>query len=245
MPSDIGAHFLWGRLYPVPVILMHYNKYMHTIHFIALELPANLSTAPSGIGSAIDGLVSDAIGAPSWWDWYEVGGRWDGELAKEFPDAALVAPNVVSLSKNPQVAQKLLEQAQKRQNSVFLHMRDLIVGNEVLPAELPGHVFGIPVAQDQEQADRITQHNREQAQAWQDILASPSLKEIPQNEATYMAPYYVRKLIDVIEHRWNEDSGFFDAINGTPDPQFLLDATAAFHAGASPEVVLVAVDFHY
>lgn len=190
----------------------------------------------------IEEAIQKAIGEPSWWDWYEIGGRWEGSVESSYPEAKMQIPNVLRCQRNPEVAQLLLEQAGRRQNTEFLHVRDQLNGNRVIAAELPGHVFGIPVAKDEQTANRLTEQNQSMAKAVQSVLHAPSLNDVPRDGDAFLVSFLLRRLCDLIDYSWSSDSGYFDSINGCSDPRLLLDNPELF---SNPKTALAVIDFHF
>lgn len=203
---------------------------MHTVHLIALEYDPAVKLNDK----AVTELLADALdGNSDWWDYYELGGRWEGYLDGR---------NFTTLVENPIKFEEILRSARAKQNSNFRRMRDEITGAAVAVADLEGHIFGLPVAQDEAVAARMTEANKESKAAWLRVLATDNLDDIDMDGNAMMALYRMRRLVNLADGRWNPDSIFYDCINGTANPTYLLQQV---REEGEHHVVLAAVDFHF
>lgn len=212
---------------------------MHTIQVLAIEL--------DGIAD-----VQDAVYAAlpehgtSWSDWSEVGGRWSGYLGAFAEEAGVTLPdpsgNTLRIADHEQIALTVLDRAARQQNRTFLQMRDAIAGNAVTAADVDGYMFGLPVADTEETAQRITESNRADAARWTEMLRQPSL-EAARSMDLLMVTYRTRKMLNLLHGYWDADSGFYWPEQGDAQPQTLI--TAITNGAYPKDLHLVAVDFHY
>ena len=110
---------------------------MHVLQYLVVEAPDE--------GMAVTAASNVAEDA-SWSDWCEIGGRWDGAIASRFPNIPLSDGNVLPILQFPVESRLLLDEITKRQDRAFLEARDAIAGNAVAVSDVPGHIFGLPVA---------------------------------------------------------------------------------------------------
>lgn len=219
---------------------------MHVVQSILVEEPG-LDPAMIGEDFSID--VPEG-----WWDYYSVGGRWDGYFGEKHGDvwpALREHPNVIPVAEFPDAALRELEAVVARQDHAFLSARNNLTGSVVGVADLDGHVFGFPVAPSEEIAERMTQSHRQMAAAWAGVLQAGSLieaREVPNNG---MAAYYARNMIRLLDGEWFADSGFYDRVAGGALPRYLMDAlrgdtsAASYYPKDFKDLFLVTVDFHY
>lgn len=213
---------------------------MHVIQYVLVSA----GDIDQAIRSA-DQVAGDAV----WSDWYVVGGRWEGAVAETFPHLAdaLANPNVLPVREYPTEALSLLDSAAKRQNTAFLEARDAIAGNPVAVSDVPGHIFGLPVADSEATARNLTQRNADQAAEWNAMLSAPSL-EVARRSA-FLALHYAKRLIAAVDGEWGPDSAFYDSIAYSCNPDYLREAIAnspsADGAYNRAGLYLVAIDFHY
>lgn len=225
---------------------------MHTLHILAVQVDE--AANPADLTALVEQAVDNNLDTGSWWDYYQIGGRWSGHFSTLEAAARCDLPSgdVLLVEQFPQVAIDALRRCKHSQDRAFREHRDHLAGAPVAVADLEGHVFGLPVAPDQSAADRMTALHQESSKGWQQILACTSLSEavnLPFMQGG-MAAYHVRRLIDLIDGRWCADSGYFDTVAQTSNPSTLL---AALHGDAEARadypdlsrVALVALDFHF
>jgi hypothetical protein len=215
---------------------------MHVIQYLLVSAP----TVEDATARAHE-IATDA----SWSDWYEIGGRWNGTITENFPhlESALADPNILPVRDHPTEALSILDGIAKRQNGTFLEARDALAGNPVAISDVPGHIFGMPVADSAATARNMTERNAQYAREWQSMLSADSLVQAQSTAAPSLSLYYAARLIDMVEGRWQSDSAYFDSVAYSCHPAYLREAIAqspeADPAYARQPLFLVAVDFHY
>lgn len=192
--------------------------------------------------------ADDVASSASWSDWHAVGGRWDGAIAERFPSIAplLEHPNVLPVWDFRSEAHIILTEAAKRQDRAFLESRDALVGNPVAASDVDGHIFGLPVADSVATAQRMSESNARTAEEWEGVLQSNSLAEAMSRG--FMAVYHARRVINLVDGIWENDSAFYDGVNDTCRPEYLRQAlTGEAQSDYRPDspLFLVPVDFHY
>jgi hypothetical protein len=212
---------------------------MHVVQFILVE---------ASNGSAALQAADEAATNASWSDWHDIGGRWQDYFASTFSDIAaqLEEPTVLPVWDYPVEAQHILDDVAKRQDRVFLECRDALVGNAVAAADVAGHIFGLPVADSEGTAARITAENQRNADEWKRILQASSLTEA--SAIGFMSLYHARRLVNIIDGNWDSDSGYYDTISYSCNPKYLRDVLTGEHSAdyrSGSQLFLVVVDFHY
>ena len=218
---------------------------MHVVHILAAY--ADPHTCDDG---TVQALLDEYSASDTWWDWFEVGGRWDGYFAQWLPElsGALANSNVLPVPLFPSEALQALEGIQRTRNEVFLSHRDKLTGAVVHDSagSMDGHLFGLPVSDSKEAADRQTAVNQGYAAEWQTVLTTESLNDL--TGQWLMSLYYARRVVDMVEGRWHSDAYFHSLV---PEVGSLEDVMNAIRGGQSlmsesgVPLCLIAVDFHF
>lgn len=208
---------------------------MHVVQVVGVRCQGDAETT-------VESLLADLSSRGMWFDWFEIGGRWDGFFAVQHPDAGLENGNVLSFSTHPELVREELGKIRRQQNETYLSVRDAVLGNAVEQVDnARGHILGFPVVDDPAVAARLTKYNRDVAEGWKAILNAPSLNEARTADPTFTAAYEVNRLIDMCHETWNSDSGYVDLDNESTRVDYLLEDLG------KPDISthLVAVDFHF
>lgn len=210
---------------------------MHVLNFILVktENPEPRETLGTILNS----------GGEAWWDWYEIGGRWDGVLISDYPHLKLEDRNVLPIRDYPVEAMKIIEECHRIQERTFVDARAKVLGTPVTVTGNNGHVFGIPVARTKEIADEETKENKLYAETWQKMLIAPSLEAVQKDPNVGMFSYYMGRMIDIVSGRWTADSAYFDSAWGNADALRSLEELRSKPVEELGDFYLVAVDFHY
>jgi hypothetical protein len=228
---------------------------MHVVHTILVSLPLDdngqpvVSAAAPAVAAAIPGLEERG----AWYDWWSVGGRWDGYFSEMFSHLNLEDGNVLPVKGHEAEVVQFLERAQKRIDAAFCEFRDQITGAKVAESDVDGVVFGLPVAASAEEAQRRTAENAAVAGAWQRILTSDTLETYHSERGIhwdeYRPVYAITAIADLINGVWNDESGYLDTIENTARPARLAQVLHEpdKHADRYPlnSLALVTVDFHF
>lgn len=186
-----------------------------------------------------------------WSDWYDLGGRWSGA----FHDFSGVSEsddgNVLHVKDNISVTRQVIAQVKNEQNNTFLTYRDSLAGTPVSAANATGHVFGLPVADNEDTAKRLSETNAITSADWNKVLSANSLEEAVAVQSRGLAIYTAQKLCRVVADVWGPESSFYDTVAYTTNPHYLLESLPDIAAGKPYEgipaenLALVVVDFHY
>lgn len=228
---------------------------MHVVHTILVSLPKSdngaleLTAATEAVANAIPDLNSRG----AWYDWWSVGGRWDGYFDQMFPHLDLADGNVLPVQGNEPEVLDFLKRAQKRIDAAYCEVRDQITGAKVAQSDVDGIIFGLPVASSAEEAQRRTSENEAVSREWHRLLSLDSLETYHNERGVhwdqYRPVYAITTIADLVNGVWNDESGYLDSIENTARParlaQVLLDPDK--HADRYPldSLALVAVDFHF
>jgi hypothetical protein len=155
---------------------------MHYIHLIAVEADNSeeaIKKAEQALSPYGDGDV---------WDYYEVGGRWNGEL--EGKDA-------LCYSENSDAFVKHLDKCKERRNQELTNILNLLKGVE-----------------DQDGEEGNTEYRKQIAADFKKIM---DLTEVPENFGVGMAGYYLYKIGMLLSDIYHGQSYFFDAVLEVPN----------------------------
>jgi len=210
---------------------------MHTLHVVLV--PARQEDILSD-PAILDNLLFNFPGQ-TWFDWHEVGGRWDGYFGEQFPELSLNNPNVLPLEGNLTYVEQVLRSIELQQDSEFIRITSALKGSAVTVVEdTDGHILGFPVARDAIAAERMTKINSEISLEWHGILQATSLYDI--NSYANMSLYYITRLNDLVCGNWCPDSGFYDFASGSSHVRLTREF---LNTGNAADSSLVAVDFHF
>jgi hypothetical protein len=212
---------------------------MHTVHQIVVS-GESVETALSSLENKLMEIPENS----SWFDWYQIGGRWDGILVEDYPELKnkLENPNVLPVFGNETTVESVLRDIDSRQNNRFLECKDIFLGSEVVPVEeTDGHIFGVPVAETEVKAQRKTKYNIDGFQEWKEILSATSLYEL-NDKYFFIAAYNLDILNNFLSGRWFNETGYYDFFNESAQTRHLRDL---FGQVSSKNLYLVTVDFHF
>ena len=205
---------------------------MHTIHLIAVRA----DDEESAIAAAEYAL--EPYGDGDVWDWYAVGGRWEGFLGGK---------NVLCYEDDPVTFMEALHNARFIQEARFREVRDLLTGRVVSPEEIPDdyNVFGLKVERSKEEiAADITERNQVACGKLQDAL---KLGRPPEGYEFAMTSYYLRRFTNLLGGHYCWDSAFYDAVEASTGQNYILDRINdedKNNGGGLDEQWLVAIDLH-
>ena len=208
---------------------------MHVLHVIAVEAD-NAEDARVAAESAIEPYGNGQV-----WDWYEVGGRWDGVFE---------GSNMLNYAANPEGFKAALERVRDNQNSEFCEALDTVLGRTVEAGDVDDHMFGIPVGDDKEGvAGRMTESNRKFGSLWARLV---NQKVLPANDPEFgndaghvgmgMLGHYLRKVGSALGGYYTFNSYYYDAVWGGTDTSQVLERCEGEDAGETQW--LVAIDLH-
>ena len=161
---------------------------MHYIHLIAVEA----DNSEEAIKKAEQAL--SPYGGGDVWDYYEVGGRWNGELEGK---------NTLCYSENSDAFVKHLDSMKGFRNFQLTKDLNLLKGVE-----------------DEDNDVINTDYRKQIADDFQKIM---DLTEVPEKFGSVgMAGYYLYKIGMLISDIYHEQSHFFDAVWGVPNFENVL-----------------------
>ena len=189
---------------------------MHTVHLILVE------------ADDASEINDDFIPEADWYDWFSIGGRWDGLFDGK---------NIISLA-DPQ-AKEALDGVIARQNREFIDLSCMVSGMHMSLADVPESMFGFEITDQRGYVQRTNTARMEFAQAFDHAIGAATLADAHAAGSSVLLGYRLRRLAELIDYDWCSDSGFYDSINYTANPASAIDALG------SKDLFLVAVDFHF
>ena len=207
---------------------------MHVLHVIAVEAD-DAEDARVEAESAIEPYGNGQV-----WDWYEVGGRWDGVFE---------GSNMLNYAKNPEGFKAALERVRNNQNSEFCEALDTVLGRTVGAENVDDNVFGIPVEDKEGMAERMNESNRKWGALWKRLVKQrvlpandPEFGEDAGHAAMGMLGYYLRKVGNALSGNYTFNSYYYDAVWGGTETSQVLERCEFEDAGERQW--LVAIDLH-
>lgn len=177
---------------------------MHVVHLIAVEAEDEegaIDTAETAIAQYGDGDV---------WDWYAIGGRWDGYLGGE---------NACCYAKNPAVFLSALQKAEEFQNADFREMRDRFTGRKVPAREVGDSCLGMPITDKAGVAQRISERNAQSKEVFGFMKKAKTLMEYDtlaqDNPETFLFGWYMKRLGMHLMGNYHFESYFYDTVEYT------------------------------
>ena len=192
---------------------------MHILHIVASEGESATdaqAAAEEGIGHYGNGDV---------WDWYEVGGRWDGFIGAtgETEEDYVPGVNQLCYAENPELFNETIDTSINGRNAYLLDALRAIRGDVVAPESVPDHFMGIPVVGvgspkgKEGIAKRLSEKNAEYGAEWQALLACNTAAEL--GKISGLGPHYVfykvYKLMKGVMGHYDFDSRFYDTASGS------------------------------
>jgi hypothetical protein len=168
---------------------------MHIMHLIAVEA----DDEEDAVSAAEEAILP--YGEGDVWDWYEVGGRWEGYFDGK---------NVVNFKENPEEFRKGLSSAAKAVNDEFRDLANKLSGKEIHETDTKDHLWGIPVKDRKGVAERVTAHNEGTKELFDQVLSMDSLP--PRNLEIGMLGYCMSNLGKLLCGQYQFHSFFFDAV---------------------------------
>ena len=177
---------------------------MHALHYIAVEA----ETEEEAVLEAESALSH--YGEGQCWDWYEVGGRWDGV----FKDAGSF-DNLLRYEENPEAFMKVLSGVEKGQDEDFVDAMNKILGRSVHETEVNDFMLGIPVSDKSGAAQRISESNKACGELWSQLMG---MDKLPVDGRYGMLGYHLKCLGDLLNGGYTFSSHFLDALEFTARP---------------------------
>ena len=195
---------------------------MHFPHLIAVEAD-DASEAVEMAENAIEGYGNGNV-----WDWYEVGGRWNGELEGN---------NTLCYSENSESFTKHIDRCKESRKRELFSILDKLNGTQIGPDDVHDK-YGLGISDPVKSAKNISEDNKKHATEFQEIL---KLKDLPSSDTTFsMTGYYLHKLGSLISDYYTADSYFYDAAYGSSS----FKAIAERCKEEPSRQWLVAIDMH-
>ena len=178
---------------------------MHFPHLIAAEAD-DASEAVEMAEYAIEGYGNGNV-----WDWYEVGGRWNGELEGN---------NTLCYSENSESFTKHIDRCKESRKRELFSILDKLNGTQIGPDDVQDK-FGLGIPDPEESANRINEDNKKCAAEFQEIL---KLKDLPSSDITFsLIGHYIYKLGSLISDYYTADSYFYDAAYGSASFEAIME----------------------
>lgn len=217
---------------------------MHTLHRIAIELdyedPESIAQfmedSPERIPSAIENAVDNALegyGNGDVWDWYSIGGRWDGIFG--------LGGNFINYGRQPEFFRECVGYALEGQAQNFREARDNIFGKQITPEEVDNHnPFGFPIDDKEDYVKRTNERLKKSSEAFQALAAIEAPHEVGKDLDSTFISIYLRRMANLVAGYYDFESVFYDGAYGTTRPHDMWK-----RCEENPEAQwLVAVDLH-
>jgi hypothetical protein len=176
---------------------------MHYLHLIAVEVD-NHEEAVAEAESAVEPFGDGRV-----WDWYEVGGRWEGYFDGK---------DSVCCGNDPDQFQKALEWIEQTDAQECGRLVDELAGNKVAADEVPDYYLGIPVQDKEGYAQRTSEDNCNQANVLRKLLKEgvPALDDRERLRIGVTLYDLGGRLLD----RYTSDSHYYDAVGWSSDTRW-------------------------
>lgn len=198
-------------------------------------------------------------GSNHWWDYYHVGGRWEGFFTELTGDPSLAqfeGGNILSWNDHNEHARDVLHAVARERDLAFLDFRDQVTGAPVRHLENPDdpddtglrYLMGEAVCGDAATAKRMTASRETTARDWAAITTATSLRDVTSAIGTgYHGGFYaMAKMLELVEQDWGSESLFYFAGYGNADIDYFIEcADNARRDGDSEPYFLAIVDFHF
>lgn len=172
---------------------------MHLIAVEAADAEEAINEAEHAISSYGDGDV---------WDWYTIGGRWEGYLG---------GANTLRFTDNPELFVQSVTDALKSQDATFRECKEYITGNHITLESAPDHVLGLPLNNKEGYVERHNKLIDEYHEHFKQVMTADSLSDL--DHKVGMVGYYLRKLGSLVGGYYTFDSMFYDSVYGSPSAE--------------------------
>jgi hypothetical protein len=199
---------------------------MHSLHYVAVVA----ETVEEAVELAEAALSH--YGEGQCWDWYEIGGRWDGVFSEVSP-----YDNVLNYKDNPEAFLRVLTSVSDGQDREYRETIGKFTGATVSEAEVQDYAMGIPIQDKAGVALRVSQSNKSSSEQWQYLLQRTT---VPTYGTFGSLGWELRCLGDLITGAYTFASHFLDGEQHTARV-----APVQERCSESPDSQwLVAVDLH-
>ena len=185
---------------------------MHVVHLIAVEADDEES-AVKAAESAISGYGDGDV-----WDWYVVGGRWEGKLNGK---------NVLRFTDDKHTFIEAVNGAIESRNYEFRSLRDHLKGAVIKEDDVDDiGGFGFPIDDKPRVAKLRTEANKGCRRAFNKMLNCDTVEEfedshVKGDSSHFMLSYYLRKMGQLLGDRYCFDSMFYDSVDYTTSAKHL------------------------
>jgi len=200
----------------------------------------------------------------TWWDWSEIGGRWDGLLYDMFGEPPNPHPNnknIIPFTGNQNYITDVLHKCAEQQQETFSRLQREASGASAQLADVWTFSLG-PVTDEQEQESlqRLTDNNKENRKALDDLLTRETMPNGLRDSVPYQFRLLpLRTLLKLVNDEWDSESVFYDTLDyssnvtdllATTPSQFGTNIASIYNTGEYnsvpvDELYLQTVDFHY
>ena len=231
---------------------------MHTIHYLVVDVDGKFDESNAYYEACVEDTLNNYAGGDgeTWWDWFSVGGRWEGSLHKDLGiknTGAPGAPNIMTSNTNiapvinyQQLLPKFLDDIFEGQVREFNENRKYFVNTQVSREEIPEiSKWGLEIKDKDHYQTAINDDIRKNFINWQRILTEPldKLRNYTDNDL-FTVIWRMKNLLDSVATYWTPDSHYYDFCMRTANPRVLRDLIKLGAPNLTSWAV-VGVDFHY
>ena len=194
---------------------------MHIVHIIASE-GADADDARLMAENGIEGYGNGDV-----WDWYEVGGRWEGFIGATYGETGeeqVPGVNQLCYAENPELFNETIDNAISGRNAELLEALHAIRGDVISSEVVPEHFMGLPIDNKEAVAKRVSEQNVAHSAEWQALLACNTVADLDKiNGQHHLVFYKVYKLMKGVMGHYDFDSRFYDADAGSTGRSYVDD----------------------
>jgi hypothetical protein len=213
---------------------------MHYYHIISVQAETK-EEAESATALALDPYGDGQV-----WDWYEIGGRWDGVLGATgaTEETTVEGTNALSYADNPELFVKTLDDIEAAHSGRVKEILAELNGDYIRTEDVGPSMLGLPIPDRAATALRISKHNRAMSLAFKKILSMKTVPDGPLDGEAFgvaaMMVYKLRQLCDFLAGQYTSNSHFYDYANYSTHTSYLR---GRIEEGGTSEW-LVVVDLH-
>tara|TARA_B100000131_G_scaffold221323_1_gene212833 strand:- start:23881 stop:24489 length:609 start_codon:yes stop_codon:yes gene_type:complete len=175
---------------------------MHTLHIIAV-VAEDEEDAILAAESALEPYGQGRV-----WDWFDVGGRWNG---------ALGGKNTLRYSDNPELWGATIDAVFERMDRTFNDLKDRITGRHISLEDVSDtdNVFGLPISDKEAYVARNNEMNDKYADAFKRVMAMERVPRTPDALGDKsMAAWTMEQLCRIVKGDYTYDTPFLDGEEG-------------------------------
>jgi hypothetical protein len=224
---------------------------MHTVHYLVVDVDGKFNESNEYYEGVLSAVLEES---GCWYDWWAVGGRWEGSVHEELGLKRHLmstgAPGQPELVSNTNIAPvweyrqylpKLLDRIDSWQGERFKELQAIFSNEPTVASEVTTDMFGRPIENVDEYLTRVNEARLKEYEQFERLITTP-YEEVSDYG---MTTYRMRKFCELVDGTWCPDSNFFDFRNYSARTRGLRELLESADDADIKDMAIIGVDFHY